>query len=145
MRLTSEALTAAAFAPFGEVLEAPTEPGRRYAEAALADLRPGAARPSLSLVLKPPLASLPLRSRTMERHRFSSQSFVPMDSGRWLVVVAPHAAVGGGPDMARARAFVARPDQGVTYGADVWHHPFTVLDRPARFAVFMWRDGSAAD
>jgi ureidoglycolate lyase len=47
--------------------------------------------------------------------------------------------------MARARAFLARPDQGVTYGANVWHHPFTVLDREARFVIVMWRDGSQGD
>jgi ureidoglycolate lyase len=27
----------------------------------------------------------------------------------------------------------------------VWHHPFSVLDRAARFAVVMWRDGTAGD
>jgi ureidoglycolate lyase len=47
--------------------------------------------------------------------------------------------------MARARAFLARPDQGVTYGADVWHHPSTVFDSEADFAIMMWQDGSAAD
>ncbi|MGK7871700.1 ureidoglycolate lyase, partial [Falsiroseomonas sp. E2-1-a20] len=83
-------------------------------------------------------------STTMERHQYSSQSFVPMDAGRWIAIVAPHGA-DGAPDMARAQAFIARADQGVTYGADVWHHPFTVIDRPGRFAVFMWKDGSAAD
>lgn len=145
MRLTAEPLTSAAFLPYGEVLEAPVIPGRTYFEDALANHRP-AARPSLSFVVKEPVAALPLRSKVMERHRFSSQSFVPLDAGRWLVVAAPRAAGGaGGPDMARARAFLARPDQGVTYGADVWHHPFTVLDRAARFAVFMWKDGTAAD
>jgi ureidoglycolate lyase len=46
---------------------------------------------------------------------------------------------------AAARAFLARPDQGVTYGANVWHHPSTVFDREARFAVFMWKDGTSAD
>ena len=80
----------------------------------------------------------------MERHAWSSQSFVPLDPARWLVLVAPHAAAGG-PDMARAAAFVAGPGQGVTYGADVWHHGLTVLDAPARFAVFMWRDGTVGD
>ena len=80
----------------------------------------------------------------MERHEFSSQSFIPQEGGRWLAIVAPHAA-GGGPDMARARAFLARPDQGVTYGANVWHHPFTVLDREARFVIVMWRDGTKGD
>ena len=142
MRLTLEPLTAEAFAPFGEVLAAPSEPGRVYIESALANRRAHAA-PSLSFSTKEP-ARLPLASTTMERHRHSSQSFVPMDAGRWLVLVAPHGA-GGGPDMARARAFLAGPEQGVTYGADVWHHPYTVFDRTARFAIFMWKDGGAED
>jgi ureidoglycolate lyase len=58
--------------------------------------------------------------------------------------VCPHAA-GGGPDMARAQAFLAGPDQGVTYRMNTWHHGLTVFDRPARLAVFMWRDGTSAD
>lgn len=144
LRLTAAPLTANAFAPFGEVLEAPAAPGRAYFDGALGTRRP-AASPSLSVVVKEPLAALPLRSTVMERHPHSSQSFVPMDAGRWLAVVAPEAAEGGGPDMARARAFVARADQGVTYGVSVWHHPFTVLDREARFAIVMWRDGTPAD
>ena len=44
----------------------------------------------------------------------------------------------------RAPSSPAR-DQGVTYKADTWHHPLTVLDRPAAFAVFMWLDGSKGD
>ncbi|RAI60750.1 ureidoglycolate lyase [Roseicella frigidaeris] len=143
MFLKAEPLTSAAFLPFGEVIECPRIPGRTYFEDALANLRPKA-RPSISLTVKAPLTALPLRSTTMERHEFSSQSFIPQEGGRWLAIVAPHAA-GGGPDMARARAFLARPDQGVTYGANVWHHPFTVLDREARFVIVMWRDGSKGD
>lgn len=143
MFLKAEPLTSAGFLPFGEVIECPKIPGRTYFEDALANLRPKA-RPSISLTVKAPLAALPLRSTTMERHEFSSQSFIPQEGGRWLAIVAPHAA-GGGPDMARARAFLARPDQGVTYGANVWHHPFTVLDREARFVILMWRDGSQGD
>lgn len=142
MRLTAQPLTAEAFAPFGEVLRAPDAPGRAYVDAALANRR-AHAKPSLSFTFKEPTV-LPLASTTMERHLHSSQSFVPMDAGRWLVIVAPHGD-DGGPDMTRARAFLAQPDQGVTFGADVWHHPFTVLDRPARFAIFMWKDGTSAD
>jgi ureidoglycolate lyase len=142
MRLILEPLTAEAFAPFGDVLAAPADPGRVYIEAAL-DNRRAHARPSLSFSTREP-AALPLASTTMERHRHSSQSFVPMEAGRWLVLVAPHGA-DGGPDMARARAFLAAPDQGVTYGADVWHHPSTVFDRIARFAIFMWKDGGPED
>lgn len=142
MRLTLEPLTTEAFAPFGEVLACPEEPGRVYIEAAL-DNRRAHAKPSLSFSTKEP-AALPLASTTMERHLHSSQSFVPMGAGRWLVLVAPHGA-DGGPDMTKARAFLARPDQGVTYGANVWHHPSTVFDRIARFAIFMWKDGTSDD
>ena len=143
MFLKAEPLTSAAFLPYGEVIECPAMPGRTYFEDAMASLRPKA-RPSISLIVAEPLAKLPLRSTRMERHEYSSQSFVPQESGRWLAIVAPH-ATGGGPDMARARAFLCRPDQGVTYGADVWHRPFTALDRPARFVIVMWRDGTRTD
>ena len=47
--------------------------------------------------------------------------------------------------MARAQAFLAGPGQGVTYGADVWHHPMAALDGPTRFAVLIWQDGSTDD
>jgi Ureidoglycolate lyase len=102
-------------------------------------------RPSpLALVHRMP-SQLPVEGSTMGRHRWSSQKFLPLDAGRWLIVVAPHAFGPGRPDMDQARAFSATGTQGVTYGADVWHHPFTVLDRPARFAVSMWRQGDAED
>lgn len=142
MRLILQPLTAEAFAPFGEVLEAPAEPGRTYFEHALGNRRPEVP-PSISITHRLPTA-LPMASATMERHPTTSQSFIPMDAARWIIVVAPHAAKGG-PDMTKARAFLARPDQGITYGVDVWHHPFTVLDRPQRFAIMMWRDGSPQD
>jgi ureidoglycolate lyase len=43
------------------------------------------------------------------------------------------------------KAFIATGKQGVTYRPDTWHHGLTVLDRPGRFAVFMWRDGGKGD
>ncbi len=138
-----EPLEAEAFAPYGEILTAPAEAGRDYFEKALSSLRPGA-WPSISLSRRLDVASLPLVARQMERHEFSSQTFIPIETGRWLVVVAPHHP-SGGPDATKLRAFVARPDQGVTYAANVWHHPLAVLDRPATFAVVMWRDGTATD
>ena len=86
----------------------------------------------------------PLKADLLERHEFSSQTFVPLDVGRWLIVVAPHATAGG-PDLAGVRAFIATGKQGVTYKPNTWHHGLTVLDRPGRFAVFMWRDGGKGD
>ena len=96
-----EPLTAEAFAPFGDVFTPPETPGRLYCADALANLRPGA-KPSLSLAHKDAVAALPLTVTQMERHEFSSQTFVPMQDAGMLVIVAPHAA-DGGPDMGRAR------------------------------------------
>jgi ureidoglycolate lyase len=141
--IAAEPLRAETFAPYGDVLAPPREPGRDYFDANLANRRAGA-RPSLSVAHVLPLVVLPLRATQMERHEFSSQSFVPIDAGRWFVIVAPKGS-DGLPDVGRVRAFIAAPGQGVTFRADTWHHPMTVLDRPARFAVFMWTDGSAAD
>ena len=69
---------------------------------------------------------------------------MPIDVARWLIVVAPHAARGG-PDLAGVRAFIATGKQGVTYKPNTWHHGLTVLDKPGRFAVFMWRAGTKGD
>ena len=143
MEIIPQPLTRDAFAPFGDVIDVPNEPGRLYYEEALGNLRP-AARPSLSVSLKPETSDRPLRAELLERHEFSSQTFMPLDVGRWLIVVAPHAKQGG-PDSALVRAFIADGRQGVTYKPDTWHHGLTVLDRPGRFAVFMWRDGSKGD
>ena len=143
MQIDPQPLTRAAFAPFGDVFDVPDTPGRTYYEDALGNLRP-AARPSLSLSLKPETVDRPFTAELLERHEFSSQSFVPIDAGRWLVVVAPHAAAGG-PDVAGVKAFIATARQGVTYRANIWHHGLTTLDRPGRFAIFMWRDGGPGD
>ena len=138
----AEPLDAQAFSPFGEVFGPPAQPGRAYFDGPLGDDRP-AARPSLSVVHTLP-AALPLRVTHLERHPFSSQSFVAMDGARWLVIVCPHAA-GGGPDTAAVRAFIAAPGQGVTYRRDTWHHSLTVLERPAAHAILMWCDGTSGD
>ena len=136
-------LTREAFAPFGDVIDVPDSAGRTYYEDALGNLRPrpGPASRSASKAETP---DRPLRAELLERHEFSSQTFVPIDVGRWLIVVAPHATAGG-PDLGGVKAFIATGKQGVTYRANTWHHGLTVLDRPGRFAVFMWRDGGKGD
>lgn len=134
--ITAEPLTPDAFAPFGHVLTAPSDFGRHYFDAALVNGRPHAG-PSVSLAMGRPLDALPLVARRMERHQFSSQTFVMLEPARFLVTVAPKRA-DGQPDAGRLKSFLALPGQGVTYAVDVWHHPMTVLDKPTRYAIFMW-------
>lgn len=143
MQIVARALSAEAFAPFGDVVEAPPHSGRAYFSTSLGNLRP-AALPKLWMLTKQPSPFLPLQIATLERHQFSSQSFVPIDIGRWIVVVAP-AAASGGPDVGRAQAFLAAPTQGVSYRPNVWHSGLHVFDQVARLTVFMWLDGGPAD
>jgi len=138
-----EPLTVEAFAPYGDVLTLPTLAGRTYYNDALDNLRKEAS-PSLSLSVREPSPALPMRATMLERHEYSSQTFIPIDADQYLVVVAPHLP-DGGPDVLQARAFLARGDQGVTYRANTWHHGMTVFGRPACFAVFMWATGGEGD
>ena len=110
MALIVRPLTQEAFAPYGDVIAAPADPGRTYFDAGLGNGRP-AAPASLSIVLKAPADALPFRVELLERHEFSSQTFVPLDVSRWLVLVCPHAA-GGGPDISRARRLPGRAGPG---------------------------------
>ncbi len=136
-----EPLTEAAFRLFGDVARCPTA-GGAVVVGPTVGLRPSVP-PRLRWVMARPTA-LPLRVVTMERHEHSSQSFVPASDRRWLVLVAPHADAGG-PDMARARCFLAGPDQAITYRPNVWHHPLTVLDGPMAFAVLTFLDDGPGD
>ncbi len=102
------------------------------------------ARPSLSVIRVKPLATPTLIAAKMERHEFSSQSFIPLGGSRYLIIVAPMSS-NGGLDESGLKAFLARGDQGITFGMNIWHHPLTVLDRDASFAITMWLEGSATD
>ena len=80
----------------------------------------------------------------LERHPHSTQSFLPIRAGRWLVVLAP-TLPDGTPDMANVRAFLAGPDDAICIGRKVWHAGLTVLDGPAEFAMMMWRADAGDD
>ena len=125
MRIVAEPLTALAFKPFGTVLEGTPVPGRVSVSDTLASGRPHAPV-SLSVATVAPKGGLPLAVTVLERHEHSSQTFIPLHVSRYLVL-ATLDAPGGGPDLSRLRAFMARAGQGVT------------------FAVLMWRDGTAGD
>ncbi|MYH69199.1 MAG: ureidoglycolate hydrolase [Gammaproteobacteria bacterium] len=141
--ITAEPLHADSFSEFGEVIHRPPEGVREFFNDRLENNRADA-RADLSLATIKPVDKLPLHATVMERHPFSSQTFLPLKASRYFVVVAPDNDEGG-PDLARVRAFVAEGNQGVTYRCGIWHHGMTVLDESAVMAVLMWCDGSSAD
>ncbi len=129
-------LTAEAFAPFGDVLEAEgphdwlINQGRcaRFHDRARLEFVDG--RAGLS-VFRAESCALPWEVGLLERHPLGSQAFLPLSSDPFLVVVAPDA--GGVPD--RPVAFVTRSGQGVNYHRGVWHGVLTPLGGGAVFAV----------
>lgn len=131
-----------AFAPFGDLIASPTSLPNIDFSGALDNLRE-AAKTTLYTTSVDPVA-LPVTLDKMERHRFSSQTFLPLEASRYLVCVAPHGK-DGQPDPALLQAFIVPAGTGITYRADVWHHPMMALDRKASFAVVMWRDGTDGD
>lgn len=142
MKLIVEPISTESFAPYGTMVRSPADIGRTAFPDALTNKRPHA-RATLSASRALPQA-LPLTGSAMERHRFSSQTFFPLDVVRYVVIVAPNSATGL-PDMERARALLVPGDTAITYAADTWHHAMIALDRPACFSVLMWRDGTDDD
>lgn len=141
--LRAQILTAEAFAPFGTVTEQPALGDRFYMDTLLTNRRPIAAKASLSIANYDARPERPLPLSVIERHEFSSQSFVPLSAGRYLTVVAPKNA-DGTANLAALSGFIAG-NQSITYKADVWHGPMTPLDQPMRFAIFMFNDGISGD
>ena len=135
--LVPRPLTAEAFAPYGEVFAVPQTVGTRTSfDKGLANLRPHVPA-SLSIILAAPVPE-PVAVSVIERHVFTSQSFVPMAPARWVIVVAPGTAEGRA-DLAAAEAFLPALAPGT------WHAPLTVLDAPSPFALLMWRDYGPED
>lgn len=132
-------LTAEHFAPFGTVLEG------------FGDPPPAAARPinqgscwrlDLSLPLSLQNAngqaglaiyqaqahSFPITVHELERHQLGSQSFIPLEGQRFVVVVAPANALPGPDDV---QAFITNGRQGIVLHPGVWHHGLLALQNGA--------------
>jgi ureidoglycolate lyase len=131
--LTAQPLTAAAFAPFGDVLD--LGPGfrlinegwcERHHDLARLDFGPEG-RAGISLFNAKPRA-LPYDFDLIERHPEGSQAFLPMTHNPFLVIVSP------GPDHAPL-AFITAPGQGINLHRGTWHGVLTPLDAPGLFAV----------
>tara|TARA_R110002094_G_scaffold171498_3_gene153450 strand:- start:278 stop:763 length:486 start_codon:yes stop_codon:yes gene_type:complete len=134
--LKTTPLTAAAFAPYGDVLEAAGAPDKminqgkcgRYDDRARLDFGDGRAGIS---IFQGDKRSLPLTLDLVERHPDGSQTFVPMSADPFLVVVATDD--GGTPTA--PRAFITHPGQAINFHRGTWHGVLTPLSEPGLFAV----------
>ncbi|MBB3945530.1 ureidoglycolate lyase [Rhizobium skierniewicense] len=136
-------LTREAFAPFGDLIE--TDPAsiklinggntERHHALAAPEIVGEGARIVLNIFRGRPRV-FPYAIDMMERHPLGSQSFTPLSGHPFLVVVAEDEE--GRPET--PKVFLARPDQGVNYHRNVWHHPLMTLGSVSDFLV-VDRDG----
>lgn len=130
--LKTEALTAAAFAPFGDVLEATGDfrlinEGLCQRHHNRAQLDFADAKAGISIFHAQP-RELPYSFTLIERHPEGSQAFLPMTEHPFLVIVALD-------PQARPRAFLTNGAQGINLHRGTWHGVLTPLAAPGLFAV----------
>lgn len=92
------------------------------------------------------------KSKVLERHPFTTQTFLPMgqelSKKSYVVIVAKtdESTPNKLPDPSEIRAFICKGNQSVTYGAGTWHAPMVVVDEEVShidFAVFIHENGVA--
>lgn len=137
LQIRTEPLTAAAFADFGDVLEASGDfrlinAGlcKRHHDRARLDFAPeidAANRAGISIFQAEPRA-LPYSFDLIERHPDGSQAFLPMTQHPFLVIVATS-------PKAKPRAFLTSGAQGINLFRGTWHGVLTPLHAPGLFAV----------
>tara|TARA_R110002020_G_scaffold24692_18_gene80964 strand:- start:1354 stop:1842 length:489 start_codon:yes stop_codon:yes gene_type:complete len=139
LELKAEPLTADAFAPFGDVMDArtsasfPINAGRtqRHHDLATVETLGENAHTLINIFVSQPI-TLPLELTFLERHPQGSQAFMPLHQERFIVVVAPP---GEHINPSDVRAFVTDGRQGVNYRAGTWHAIQSVLEREGEFLV----------
>ncbi|PHH80961.1 hypothetical protein CDD80_5171 [Ophiocordyceps camponoti-rufipedis] len=185
--ITAEPLNRSTFAPYGTVVENPC-PGIHPASTAAASLPSNAspandgtaiqyrdvspvtnlyqgssAKPRMSIFAcaTHDANTSPLAIPALERHPFTTQTFIPISSAAttYLVVVCPCQSPQKGdddgvrlprwrgmPDLRGLRAFVASASQAVTYAAGTWHAPMMALGSHGQrldFVVVQFASGVA--
>ncbi|KAM5436846.1 putative ureidoglycolate lyase [Microsporum canis] len=106
----------------------------------------------------------------LERHPYTSQTFIPLSSSEsrdhsssrlagfddifFLIIVAPSMAglvdsktsIHDPPDLTKLQAFIVKPGQAVTYAAGTWHAPMVVIGRQRiDFVVVQYVNGIDSD
>lgn len=130
-------LTAAAFKPYGDVLEtAGVSPKSinsgnclRYNDIASLDID-SSGEVGISM-FDAKAYSNPIQLNYVERHPLGSQAFIPMTDDKYIVVVADD--LNGVPQQ--PKVFITNGSQGVNYGRNVWHGVLTPIKKQSLFTV----------
>lgn len=135
-------LTQESFAPFGDVIEKehrdffPINNGltERYHALSLAQVSGEDVAVGMSIFHNLAATELPFQIEMLERHPYGSQSFIPLQQQKFVIVVAlplDHTQ----PDEQQIFAFLSNGQQGVNYHQGVWHHSLITLEHNSDFLV----------
>lgn len=133
--IKTQPLTAADFAPFGQVLDLSGDhylinKGRGQRHDVGRVTLAGESWGRISLLRAEPV-TFPHTLDMVERHPLGSQAFHPLSQKPFLVIVAPDASGQPGTPV----AFVTAPGQGINYNINTWHGVLTPIGEPADFII----------
>jgi ureidoglycolate hydrolase len=150
--IKAQKLTKGSYAPYGQVIEAdetqpfkPANFGRAKRFDFLAEaknMRPDSAPPNVCVFRCSAWTEPQIEVKLLERHEFSTQIFVPMQTGKYITIVAQG---GSAPDEKTLAAFVMDGPQGISYYPGTWHYPMTVIGKPLDMFCLVYEDGAAGD
>ena len=146
-KLSLQPLTQAAFAPFGDVIEAAGEASylinnehtERFHALALAQACTAMGTQDevnigISIFRNQQALTCPVSIHLLERHPLGSQAFIPLAGQIFMIVVAKPFNENQ-PNENEIYAFLSNGKQGVNYHTGVWHHPLMTFEAPSDFLV----------
>ena len=135
-------LTQESFSAFGDVIEKENHDffainqglTQRYHALSVAQISGDNTAVGMSIFHNLCATGIPFKIDMLERHPHGSQSFIPLQQQKFIIIVAlplNHLQ----PDEQQIFAFLSNGKQGVTYHQGVWHHPLITLEAKSDFLV----------
>lgn len=128
VKLEIKNLTKENFKDFGDVIEFNPN-NERVSETEVVENKKCAIK-----VISPKSIGGKVKVPFFESHPLSRQAFIPMNSGRFVIIVAKNNSENL-PDIDTLEAFITNGVQGVNYNVAVWHCPFSSVEEDKFFTV----------
>jgi ureidoglycolate lyase len=134
--LQAQALTAESFAPFGQVVGLSNDNSAyssrsinhgnvmRYDIVNDLQLSAKEGRPALA-IFRAQARQFPHTVTEMERHALGSQTFIPLGTQRFVIVVAQPSSAANANDL---HAFITDGTQGIVLAPGTWHHALLAIE-----------------
>lgn len=135
-------LTQENFSAFGDVIEKENHDffsinqglTQRYHALSVAQITGDHVAVGMSIFHNLCATQIPFKIEMLERHPHGSQSFIPLQQQKFIIIVALPLDQKQ-PNEQQIYAFLSNGKQGVTYHQGVWHHPLITLEAESEFLV----------